>query len=129
MRNSASAKSRAPRSKKPAPAQKKTPASRQPTKLQAAAALPPAPADPKIEPHKLIQEKVRELIRLAKEQGYVTYDDLEEIIPEGVNDPDILESVIAQLRSVEIEIIQSSDVDRVKDVRAKEHDEEEKEEK
>ncbi len=75
-----------------------------------------------------MQEKVRELIKLAKEQGYVTYDDLDEALPEGVNDPDSIESVITQLRAVEIEIIDASDVDRVKDVR-KDDEEEEKDEK
>jgi RNA polymerase primary sigma factor len=71
---------------------------------------------------KAIQEKVRELIKLAKEQGYVTFDDLEEALPEGVSDPETMDSIIAQLRGVEIEIIDSSDVDRVKDFK-KEEDE------
>jgi len=79
---------------------------------------------------KALQEKVRELIKLAKEQGYVTFDDLDEALPEGVNDPDSVESVISQLRAVEIDIIDSSDVDRVKDVRSKDtEDDEEKDEK
>jgi RNA polymerase primary sigma factor len=79
--------------------------------------------------HKALQEKVRELIKLAKEQGYVTYDDLDEALPESVNDPDSIESVITQLRGVEIEIIDSSDVDRVKEGRKDGEEEEEKDEK
>jgi RNA polymerase primary sigma factor len=79
--------------------------------------------------HKALQEKVRDLIKLAKEQGYVTYDDLDEALPESVNDPDSIESVITQLRAVEIEIIDSSDVDRVKEVRKDGEEEEEKDEK
>jgi len=79
--------------------------------------------------HKALQEKVRDLIKLAKEQGYVTYDDLDEALPESVNDPDSMESVITQLRAVEIEIIDSSDVDRVKEVRKDGEEEEEKDEK
>src|SRR4030095_5643560 len=54
--------------------------------------LPAAPAS--LAPqdlHKALQEKVRELIKLAKEQGYVTYDDLDEALPESVNDPDSME--------------------------------------
>jgi RNA polymerase primary sigma factor len=98
----------------------RTPA--QPSKL---ALLVPQPSG---DEQKALQEKVRELIKLAKEQGYVTFDDLEEAMPEGVNDPDKFDSVITQLRSVEIEIIDSSDVDRVKDVRSKD-DEDEKDEK
>jgi len=78
---------------------------------------------------KALQEKVRDLIKLAKEQGYVTFDDLDEALPEGVNDPESVESVITQLRAVEIEIIDSSDVDRVKEVRKDNEEEEEKDEK
>ncbi|MFZ4588423.1 MAG: RNA polymerase sigma factor region1.1 domain-containing protein, partial [Terrimicrobiaceae bacterium] len=77
----------------------------------------------------MIQDKVRELIRLAKEQGHLTYDDIDEHIPEGVHNPDHLESIIGQLRAVEIEIIQASDVDRVKEVRKDAEEEEEKDEK
>ncbi len=77
---------------------------------------------------KILQDRVRDLIKLAKEQGYVTFDDLDENLPEGV-DPESMESVIAQLRAVEIEIIDSSDVDRVKDVRKDAEEEEEKDEK
>ncbi len=88
-------------------------------------ALPTTPQDLQ----KALQEKVRDLIKLAKEQGYVTFDDLDEALPEGVNDPESMESIIAQLRAVEIEIIDSSDVDRVKEVRKDGDEEEEKDEK
>ena len=77
---------------------------------------------------KMIQEKVRDLIRLAKEQGYLTYEDLDEHLPEGVSNPEHLDAIISQLRGVEIEIIESSDVDRVKEVR-KDEEEEDKDEK
>jgi RNA polymerase primary sigma factor len=86
--------------------------------------VPPTPK----ELQKAIQEKVRDLIKLAKEQGYVTFDDLDEHLPEGVNEPDHIEIVISQLRAVEIEIIDSSDVDRIKDVQTKDNDEEEEKE-
>ncbi len=75
---------------------------------------------------KATQEKVRELIKLAKEQGYITFEDLEEALPEGVNDPETMDSIIAQLRGVEIEIIDASDVDRVS---TKKEEEDEKDEK
>jgi RNA polymerase primary sigma factor len=94
--------------------------------------LPPqAPADASspAEIQKALQEKLRDLIKLAKEQGYLTFDDLDEALPEGINDPANLDFVISQLRSVEIEIIDSSDVDRVKDGRTKDSAEEEKDEK
>ncbi len=78
---------------------------------------------------RMLQDKVRELIRLAKEQGYITYEDLDEHLPEGVSDPDHLDVIISQLRGVEIEIIEASDVDRVKEVRKEDDEEDDKEEK
>ncbi|MBU6182856.1 MAG: RNA polymerase sigma factor RpoD [Verrucomicrobia bacterium] len=130
---------------KPAPAAKKAPpAPAKPTAKPAPApAAKPAPKNSKkpVQPEsngaapalvdipRMIQDKVRELIRLAKEQGYLTYEDIDEHIPEGVHNPDHLESIIGQLRAVEIEIIQASDVDRVKEVRKDAEEEEEKDEK
>ncbi|HJX25284.1 MAG TPA: RNA polymerase sigma factor region1.1 domain-containing protein, partial [Chthoniobacterales bacterium] len=35
-----------------------------------------------------VQGRIRELIKLAKEQGYLTFDDLNEALPEGVTDAD-----------------------------------------
>ncbi|HEY5753665.1 MAG TPA: RNA polymerase sigma factor RpoD [Chthoniobacterales bacterium] len=66
-------------------------------------------------PNAETQEKVRELIKLAKEQGYLTFDDLNEALPEAVNDADELEIIYSQLRAVEIDVIDASEVDRYKD--------------
>jgi RNA polymerase primary sigma factor len=63
------------------------------------------------------QEKIRELIKLAKEQGYLTWDDLNEALPDGVNDPDLIESIQTRLRVMEFDIIEASDVDRYKDLK------------
>ncbi len=63
------------------------------------------------------QEKIRELIKLAKEQGYLTWDDLNEALPDGVNDPDLIESIQTRLRAMEFDIIEASDVDRYKDLK------------
>ena len=62
-----------------------------------------------------VQEKLRELVRLAKEQGYLTYDDVNEALPENMSDPDEMETIMNRLRQMEIEIVDASDVDRVKD--------------
>ena len=71
------------------------------------------------------QEKLRELIKLAKEQGYLTFDDLNEALPDNVNDPDEMETIMVRLRGMEIEIIEASDVDRFKDGKKTEEEEEE----
>ena len=75
-----------------------------------------------------MQGRVRELVKLAKEQGYVTFDDLNDVLPEGVTDADELDAILTQLRQMEIDIIEASEVDRYKEGK-KETEEEEEEEK
>ena len=60
-------------------------------------------------------EKIRELIKLAKEQGYLTYEDLNEALPDAVTDPDEMEVILSRLRLLEIDLIDASEVDRYKD--------------
>jgi RNA polymerase primary sigma factor len=74
-----------------------------------------------------IQVRIRELIKLAKEQGYLTFDDLNEALPEGITDADDLDAILTRLRRMEIDIIEASEVDRFKD--GKKEAEEEEEEK
>lgn len=57
-----------------------------------------------------LQERIRELVKLAREQGYLTYDDLNEACPD--NNPEELDSIVALLRNIQIEVIEASDVDR-----------------
>jgi RNA polymerase primary sigma factor len=78
------------------------------------------------EAQKLLQEKIRELLKLAKEQGYITFEDLDEHLPEGMNDPETIDSILAQLRAVEIDIIDASEVDRVKETKKDDDDDKEK---
>jgi RNA polymerase primary sigma factor len=75
-----------------------------------------------------LQARIRELTKLAKEQGYVTFDDLNEALPEGMTDANELDSILAQLRRMEIDVIEASEVDRYKDGK-KESEEEEEDEK
>ena len=74
-----------------------------------------------------VQARIRELIKLAKEQGHLTFDDLNEALPEGVTDADELDLILTRLRRLEIDIIEASEVDRYRDGK-KDADEEEEEE-
>jgi RNA polymerase primary sigma factor len=76
-----------------------------------------------------IQARIRELIKLAKEQGYLTFDDLNEALPEGITDADELDLILTRLRRMEIDIIEASEVDRYKDGKKDAEEEEEEEEK
>jgi|GEM_PF-5834554 len=53
-------------------------------------------------------DRLRELVKLAKEQGYLTFDDLNKHVPESVSDPDEMELVMNRLRGMEIDIIDAS---------------------
>ena len=59
-------------------------------------------------------QKIKELIALAEDQGYLTYEDINEAIPTCIIDPDELESYLALLRGMDIDIVQAQDVDRMK---------------
>ncbi|HUK84000.1 MAG TPA: RNA polymerase sigma factor RpoD [Verrucomicrobiae bacterium] len=58
--------------------------------------------------------KIKELIKLAKEQGYLTYGDLNDILPENISSSDELDAIMITLRNMDIEIIDASEVDRFK---------------
>jgi len=62
-----------------------------------------------------VQARIRDLIKLAKEQGYLTFEDLNEALPEGVTDADELDLILTRLRRLEIDIIEASEVDRYRD--------------
>jgi RNA polymerase primary sigma factor len=74
-----------------------------------------------------MEGRIRELIKLAKEQGYLTFDDLNEALPPEVTDADELDTILTRLRRMEINIIEASEVDSYKD--GKKDSEEEEEEK
>ena len=52
-----------------------------------------------------LTEKVKELVRLAQEQGYLTYNDINDALPDTVVTPDDLDEIYIKLRNLEIEIV------------------------
>jgi RNA polymerase primary sigma factor len=69
-----------------------------------------------------LSEKIKELIRLAQEQGHLTYNDINEALPDSVMTPERLDEVFFKLRSLEIEIVDQAEVDRVKTADSDEDD-------
>jgi len=87
------------------------------TKPGKAAAAPATPATPgaaatpsKIDPA-FIQEKVKELLRLAQDQGYLTYDDVNDALPDEVVTPEVLDEIYTKLRGFDVEVVESPDMD------------------
>jgi RNA polymerase primary sigma factor len=70
-----------------------------------------------------VQDKVKELVKLAQEQGYLTYNDINDALPDGMVTPEELDEIYIKLRNLEIEIVDQSEVDRVKQPEVEEEDE------
>jgi RNA polymerase primary sigma factor len=104
---------------------KKTPPKPQPNKPQPKVDMGPPAGSSHLSAEFDMTEKLRELIRLAKEQGYLTFDDLNEALPDSLNDPDEMDAIMKRLRDMEIEVIEASDVDRLKDGKKDTDDDEE----
>ncbi len=61
-----------------------------------------------------IAEKIKELVRLAQEQGYLTYGDITEALPENLVTAEDLDEIYTKLRNLEVEIVDQAEVDRIK---------------
>jgi RNA polymerase primary sigma factor len=66
------------------------------------------------DPAAALAEKIKELVRLAQEQGQLTFDDVSEMLTEEFSTPAQLDHVFAKLRELEIEVVDAAEVDRVK---------------
>jgi RNA polymerase primary sigma factor len=88
----------------------------------AGAAVPPVPSVSQNGSDPALPEKIKELVRLAREQGHLTYNDIAEALPENATTPEMLDEVFSKLRALEIEIMDQAEVDRVKTPDAEEED-------
>ena len=61
-----------------------------------------------------LSAKIKELVRLAQEQGYLTYNDINDALPESVTSPEELDEIYIKLRNLEVEIVDAAEVDRIK---------------
>jgi len=61
-----------------------------------------------------LTEKIKELLRLAREQGYLTYTDINDALPDNIVTAEDLDEIYIKLRSLEVEIVDQAEVDRVK---------------
>ena len=51
-----------------------------------------------------LTETVKTLLHLSQEHGYVTYDDINDILPDNLN-PEDLDALLSKLRSLDVEIV------------------------
>jgi RNA polymerase primary sigma factor len=70
-----------------------------------------------------IAEKIKELVRLAQEQGYLTYGDINDVLPDTMVTPEDLDEIYIKLRNLEVDIVDQAEVDRIKQPEPEEEDE------
>ena len=91
-------------------------------KASPSAAAPSLIGSPQIDLDAELSGKIKELVRLAQEQGHLTYNDISEALPENAIVPEKLDQIFIKLRSLEIEIVDQAEVDRVKTPETEEED-------
>ena len=69
-----------------------------------------------------LSEAVKILVHLASENGHVTYDDINDILPDGISAED-LDDLYTKLRTLDVEIVEQSEVERPKTAEAEEEEE------
>ncbi len=77
----------------------------------------PKPAQPDAAPAQStaalsFAETIKDLVRLAREQGHLTYEDLNDALPDGVASPEDLDRVCARLRALDIEVVETNNVEQ-----------------
>ena len=58
-----------------------------------------------------LTETIKTLLHLAQENGYITYDDINDVLPDGLS-PEDLDELFTKLRTVDVEIIDQAEVER-----------------
>ena len=70
-----------------------------------------------------ISLKIKELVGLAREQGYLTFGDITEALPEHLMGPEELDKVYVKLRNLDVGIVDQAEVDSLKQPAPEEDDE------
>jgi RNA polymerase primary sigma factor len=61
------------------------------------------------------QQKIEELVALAKEQGYITYEEINEILPMSFDSPEQIDQVLIFLSGMDIQVQNQAEVERAKE--------------
>src|SRR4051794_15971294 len=57
----------------------------------------------------LTDQAVRRMIKAAKKRGYVTHEELAEVLPSDQTDPDKIEDIMSMLNEMGINVVESED--------------------
>ena len=61
------------------------------------------------------QQKVDELVNLSKEQGYITYEEINDILPMSFDSAEQIDQILIYLSGMDIQVLNQSEVDRQKE--------------
>ncbi len=61
------------------------------------------------------QQKIDELVALAKDQGFVTYEEINEILPMSFDSPEQIDQVLIYLSGMDIQVLNQSEVEKQKE--------------
>ncbi|MBA3721048.1 MAG: RNA polymerase sigma factor [Parachlamydiaceae bacterium] len=61
------------------------------------------------------QQKIDELVTLAKDQGYITYEEINEVLPMSFDSADQIDQVLIYLSGMDIQVLNQSEVERQKE--------------
>jgi RNA polymerase primary sigma factor len=61
------------------------------------------------------QQKIDELVAISKEQGFITYEEINEILPMSFDSADQIDQVLIYLSGMDIQVLNQSEVERQKE--------------
>jgi RNA polymerase primary sigma factor len=61
------------------------------------------------------QQKIDELVSISKEQGFITYEEINEILPMSFDSADQIDQVLIYLSGMDIQVLNQSEVERQKE--------------
>lgn len=64
-------------------------------------------------------QKLEELIAIAKEQGFLTYEEINEVLPMNFDTPELIDQVLIFLSGMDIQILNQAEVERQRKERKK----------
>src|ERR1700722_5377136 len=67
------------------------------------------------EPGDEFQQKMEELVATAKEQGYITYEEINEVLPMSFDTPEQIDQVLIFLAGMDIQVLNQAEVERQKE--------------
>ncbi|ANH78559.1 RNA polymerase sigma factor [Candidatus Chlamydia sanziniae] len=68
-----------------------------------------------VSPEEESQKKLEELVALAKEQGFITYEEINEILPMSFDTPEQIDQVLIFLTGMDVQVLNQIDVERQKE--------------